>query len=354
MQRSRVRIALVTDAWEPQLNGVVRTLRHTIEELRVRGHEVHRISPEQFRTVPCPSYPTIRLALWQDDAVRHKLTTLQAERVHIATEGPLGVAARNWCVDHRRRFTTSYHTQFPEYLRARWPIPRALTYAYLRWFHQPASRVMVATPSLKETLGSRGFRRLALWSRGVETSLFRPVTARPSTDRPTFVYLGRVSVEKNVEAFLSLDLPGHKLVIGEGPALATLKNKYPQVTFAGALHGETLAARLAASDVLVFPSLTDTFGLVMLEAMACGVPVAAFPVTGPKDVVLPGVTGCLDSDLRRAALAALTLNREDCIAFAREFSWTSSTNDFLNLLTPTVRASRKRTTRFSNAVTISH
>ena len=213
---------------------------------------------------------------------------------------------------------------------------------------------MVATPSLKESLGSRGFRRLALWSRGVDTSLFRPSFERPVQHRPIFVYLGRVSVEKNVEAFLSLDLPGDKLVIGDGPALNALQIKYPQATFAGALHGSSLAARLAASDVLVFPSRTDTFGLVMLEAMACGVPIAAFPVTGPKDVVLHGVTGFLSEDLRQAAIDALTLNRERCVEFARDHSWASSTDEFFNLLTPAVRTPQKRTTRFRNAITISH
>jgi glycosyltransferase involved in cell wall biosynthesis len=344
-----MRLALVTDAWEPQINGVVRTLRHTIAELEAAGVSVVRISPEQFSTVPCPSYPTIRLALFQDAKVAKALDAAKPDAVHIATEGPLGFAARSWCIRRRLKFTTSYHTNFPDYLRARWPVPRSVTYAYLRWFHRPATRVMVATPAIRGLLASQGFKRLKLWSRGVDTELFRPLAARQSQGVPIFVYLGRVAVEKNVEAFLSLDLPGRMVVIGDGPALEPLQRRFSAVQFTGHLEGSALVEQLGRADVMVFPSLTDTFGLVLLEAMACAVPVAAFPVPGPVDVVVDGITGALDQDLRSAAMRALSLDRDQCRRHAETRSWSGATREFLSNLTPARRAAARRFRGLKNA-----
>jgi glycosyltransferase involved in cell wall biosynthesis len=325
-----MRLALVTDAWHPQVNGVVRTLRYTIRELAAAGHEVTVISPADFRTIPCPTYPEIRLALFPGRSVRRRLEELRPDAVHIATEGPLGLAARNWCVRRGWPFTTAYHTQFPEYLRARAPVPLDAGYAAVRWFHGRAERTLVTTPTMLRQLESRGFSRLALWGRGVDTELFRP---RPKAfldlPRPVWLYFGRIAVEKGVEDFLQLDLPGSKLVVGDGPALAELRRRYPDAVYAGYRHGEDLAAHIAASDVFVFPSRTDTFGLVLLEAMACGVPVAAYPVTGPLDVVEPGVTGMLSGDLRAAALGALDLDPAACRTHALQFSWESATRQFL-------------------------
>jgi glycosyltransferase involved in cell wall biosynthesis len=330
-----LRLALVTDAWLPQVNGVVRTLGNTIREIEAVGHEVTVISPADFRTIPCPTYPEIRLALFAGRAVRRRLETLDPDAVHVATEGPLGLAARNWCVRHSRPFTTAYHTQFPEYVRARAPVPLSIGYAAVRWFHGRATRTLVTTPSMQRQLEARGFRNLHLWGRGVDTELFRP-RDRDFLDlpRPIWLYFGRVAVEKGIGDFLALDLPGTKLVVGDGPACEDLKRRYPTAVFAGYRHGEDLAAHISASDVFVFPSRTDTFGLVLLEAMACGVPVAAYPVTGPIDVIRDGVTGILRENLREAALAALQLDPLACRAHALEHSWAASTRQFLGALAP--------------------
>ena len=330
-----MRIALVSDAWEPQVNGVVTTLRRTCEELSALGHTVEVIGPARFRTLPCPGYRSIRLAVLPGRRLAGLLRGLDPQAIHIATEGPLGQAARRYCLDRRLDFTTAYHTQFPEYLALRTPIPARWTYAAVRRFHAPAARTMVSTTSQQALLEQHGFRNLVRWSRGVDTALFRPQDKSfLLAPRPIAMYVGRVAVEKNLEAFLALDLPGSKFVVGDGPALASLRARHPTVRFTGFKHGQELAQHLAAADVFVFPSRTDTFGLVLLEAMACGVPVAAFPVTGPKDVVLPGVTGILHEDLGRATRQALRLDPAACVAHAKEFSWRNATLQFLANLAP--------------------
>lgn len=324
-----MRLALVTDAWRPQVNGVVNTLERVVDGLRAGGDEVTLIAPDRFRTVPCPTYPDIRLALTTPGRVAGLLRESGAEFVHIATEGPLGQLARRACLKAGRSFTTSYNTKFPEYLAARAPIPLAWGYAAVRRFHNAGRGCMVATRSLKRDLAARGFERLLLWSRGVDAELFRP---RPGADmglkRPVFLTVGRVAVEKNIEAFLKLDLPGSKAVVGEGPALAGLARTYPDAHFLGLKRGEALAQAYAAADVFVFPSLTDTFGNVLLEALASGTPVAAFPVTGPLDVITDSRVGILDPDLRQAALAALGLSRTAARDFALGFGWESSVAQF--------------------------
>ncbi len=328
-----MKLALVTDAWLPQVNGVVRTLGHTVREMSAAGHQVDVISPEGFRTVPCPTYPEIRLSLFPGRELGRRLDEIAPDAVHIATEGPLGLAARGWCRRRNWPFTTAYHTQFPEYVRARLPIPLAASYAAVRWFHGGATRTLVTTPSMQRHLESRGFRNLARWGRGVDTELFRPRDkAWLTLPRPVWLYFGRVAVEKGVEEFLTLDLPGTKLVVGDGPAAADLRRRYPETVFAGYRHGEELASYVAASDVFVFPSRTDTFGLVLLEAMACGVPVAAYPVTGPVDVVIHSVTGALGEDLRAASLAALQVSPEACRAHALRHSWAAATRQFMDNL----------------------
>jgi glycosyltransferase involved in cell wall biosynthesis len=327
-----MRLMLVTDAWRPQTNGVVNTLEHTCRQLTAMGVVVERISPEMFSTVPCPSYPDIRLAFGAGADVRRALDAFRPDAIHIATEGPLGVAARAHCRRRHWRFTTSYHTQFPEYVRARWPIPLAVAYRYMRWFHDAAARTMVATPMMERLLLDRGFRNLRAWSRGVDTELFRPVAADPHRREPRLIYVGRISVEKNIEAFLATPLPGHKIVVGDGPARAVLEKKYPQAEFTGMLYGGELASKIAAADVMVFPSRTDTFGLVMLEAMACGVPVAAFPVTGPLDVITQGVTGWMSENLIEAVERALRLDRSACRRAVEARSWQSASLQFLGNL----------------------
>lgn len=324
-----MRIMIVSDAWFPQTNGVVNTLAHTAAALRRFGHEVHVAAPADHRTIPCPSYPEIRIAVMPMRRLARSIEAFRPGALHIATEGPLGLAARRYCVKRGLRFTTSYHTQFPHYLRSRWPIPLRASYAALRWFHGAAQRCMVSTDSVHAELAARGFGNLVRWRRGVDTTLFRPRSKSfLSLPRPIAACVGRVAVEKNVEAFLRMPWPGSKIVIGDGPERERLQSQYPAATYAGFRFGEDLAAHLAAADVLVFPSLTDTFGLVILEAMACGVPVAAFPVTGPIDVVQDGVTGALDKDLARAAGRALALDPRACRRQALQSSWDECTRAF--------------------------
>lgn len=333
-----LKIALITDAWSPQTNGVVTTLKTVCALLRELGHQVETVTPEQFRNWPCPSYPEIRLAWGCGKKVRQRLHELQPDAIHIATEGPLGMAARAYCLKRGLPFTTSLHTRFAEYVHLRTGIPLAWGYAFLRWFHNRSERVMIATPSLAEELKAMGFKNIAQWSRGVDTELFRPM-ARTFSDypRPIMLYTGRVAVEKNLEAFLGIDLPGTKVVVGDGPAKAELEKKYPQVRFAGYRFGEELARYMASADVFVFPSLTDTFGLVMLEALACGVPVAAFPVQGPKDVILDERVGCLDHDLKRAIETALTLQPAECRSYAGRYSWLECASLFESHLAPVAK-----------------
>lgn len=333
-----MRIAIVTDAWHPQVSGVVTTYAATIARLRARGHEVLAITPAEFSTVPCPTYPEIPLVLLPGRALRRRLAAFRPESVHIATEGPLGWAARALCRRWGIGFTTAYHTRFPEYVRLRWPVPLSLLYWGVRRFHAPAVRTMVATDDLRQELAARGFGHLCRWSRGVDTDLFRPRDKGylPGT-RPIAMYMGRVAVEKNIEEFLRLDLPGTKYVVGDGPARGELERRYPAARFVGMKHGEELACHLAAADLFVFPSRTDTFGVVLLEAMACGVPVAAYPVTGPRQSVRDGITGYLDEDLGRAARRALTLDAARCRQAALAFSWDSCTDQFceqLHRITP--------------------
>jgi glycosyltransferase involved in cell wall biosynthesis len=328
-----MRIAIITDAWHPQVNGVVKTLSYTIQILQQKGHEVQILSPAQFKTFACPTYPEIRIALALRSRVAGLLDKFRPEAVHITTEGALGLAGRSWCLRKGYSFTTSYHTRFPEYLRLRVPIPLALTYRYLRWFHRPACGTMVSTPSLREELRVRGFKNLLPWSRGVDTELFRPhPEACLPHPHPIYLYLGRVAVEKNIEAFLGLKLAGTKYVIGDGPALALLRERYPDVRFTGYKQGLALVQHLAAADVMVFPSLTDTFGLVLLEAMACGVPVAAYPVPGPKDLIINGKNGFIDEDLNAAVQQALHVPRESCRTFAERYSWQACTEQFFSNL----------------------
>jgi glycosyltransferase involved in cell wall biosynthesis len=334
MTAKQLRIMIVSDAWAPQVNGVVVTLRNTIRELTRLGHEVATLTPTEFRTIACPTYPEIRLSLMPGRRVARTVEAFDPSALHIATEGPLGLAARAYAIRSGRGFTTAYHTQFPEYIHARTRLPVAISYRWMRWFHAPAKTLMVATNDIRHRLADRGFRNLAMWSRGVDTELFRPGARTHEVRRPLFLYAGRVSVEKNLDAFLSLDLPGTKWVVGDGPARADLQRKYPAAVFFGMKTGEELAWHFRQADAFVFPSRTDTFGLVMLEAMASGTPVAAFPVTGPVDVVRHGVSGVLDHDLRRAALAALDLARDRVADHARESSWARCTAQFLANLRP--------------------
>ncbi|WP_297461860.1 glycosyltransferase family 1 protein [Ferrovum sp.] len=330
-----MRIMIVTDAWEPQVNGVVRTLKNTRRELEALEHEVAMITPRDFPTLPCPTYPDIRLSLLPGRQVSRRLREYAPDALHIATEGPLGMAARSHALRQGLPFTTAYHTRFPEYVQARLGIPLSWTYAFLRWFHGPSRAVMVPTQVVQRDLQHHGFERVVLWSRGVDLDVFRAERAhRLSSAPPIFLYVGRVAVEKNVEAFLSLDLPGSKWVAGEGPALARLRQRYPAVNYLGVLNAKELAQVYASADVFVFPSKTDTFGLVLLEALACGCPVAAYPVTGPLDVIGDSPAGALSDDLHAACLAALNLSRDDARAHAERFSWASATRQFVAHLQP--------------------
>jgi glycosyltransferase involved in cell wall biosynthesis len=340
-----MKILVVTDAWHPQVNGVVRTLSHVAAEAPALGAEVEFLAPNEFLTLPMPSYPEIRLALTPPGAVARRLDAVKPDAIHIATEGPLGRAMRRICMWRRLPFTTSFHTRFPDYLAERLPFPerwtREFVWASLRRFHAPGAAVMAATPTLAAELASRGFHNVRLWPRGVDAQLFRPRPLELDLPRPIFLTVGRLAVEKNLDAFLALDLPGTKLVVGDGPARASLTRQYPGAVFLGAREGEALAEVYSAADVFVFPSHTDTFGLVLLEALASGLPVAAFPAAAPRDVIGEAPVGVLDDDLRRACLAALECSREECRGFALKMTWEASARIFLGHIKDAMRAARK-------------
>ncbi|GAN77244.1 glycosyltransferase family 4 protein [Acidisphaera rubrifaciens] len=328
----------MSDAWTPQVNGVVRTLATVATELAAMGHAVEVIGPDRFRTIPCPTYPEIRLALAPGRRLARMIAAFAPDHLHIATEGPLGLAARAWARRRRAHFTTSFHTRFAEYLAARTRLPAGLFYPPLRRFHAAADATLVATPSLMDDLAARGFARLAPWTRGVDLDAFRPGGADmwAGLPRPVFAYVGRVAVEKNIAAFLRLDLPGSKVVVGGGPQLAALRAAYPGAVYTGPRFGTDLAASYASADVLVFPSRTDTFGLVLLESLACGTPFAAYDVTGPKDILAtaPEPVGAVGDDLRAAALRALTIRREACRAHAERYEWRACALRFVEALVP--------------------
>ena len=339
-----MKIALLSDAWQPQVNGVVRTWQQVIAELEKLGHAVEVIHPGLFRTTSLPRYPEIRLALLPAGKVRRLLDEQPPDAIHIATEGPIGQAGRRLCLRRGWAFTTSYHTQFPHYLRAYAGLPVSLGYRFIRWFHRPARAVLVPTRQVGEELAARGLPRTVTWSRGVDTDLFQPrgkAGLYEGLPRPIFLYAGRVAMEKNIEAFLDADLPGSQVVVGDGPARPALMRRYPAVHWAGYQFGEALARHYAAADVFVFPSRTDTFGVVMLEANACGLPVAAFPVTGPIDVVRPGETGCLNVDLRRACLDALALDPAACRRYAQAHSWARCARIALDQFVPVTAVSER-------------
>jgi glycosyltransferase involved in cell wall biosynthesis len=331
-----VKIALVSDAWTPQVNGVVRTLTELMHELTRRQYTVTRITPDLFRTLPCPTYPEIRLALRPCGRVAELIETARPDAIHITTEGPLGFAARRYCLRHGYGFTTAFHTRFPEYVAARFSVPPAWSYAVMRRFHAPSKGVMVATDTVRRELAARGFDNLRRWSRGVDAELYDPALRDDflGLPRPIFLSVGRVAIEKNFSAFLALDLPGSKVVIGDGPMLEDLKRRHPEAHFLGKREGRELAQLYASADVFVFPSRTDTFGLVLLEALASGLPVAAYPVPGPLDVIGTSGAGVLDEDLRRAALAALEIPREHCREHALRYTWSASTDQFVANLWP--------------------
>lgn len=336
-----LRIVIVSDAAPPQVNGVVRTLQQLTQNLTAMGHEVTFITPDMFTTVPLPTYKEIRLALFPGRKIARMIREANPNAIHIATEGPLGLAARSFCLRKKIPFSTSFHTRFAEYLNARTGIPLSWGYAFLRRFHAKSTALMVATPSLQKELKERGFGEPVIWSRGVDTERYRPrpefADAHPKgLARPVWLNVGRIAVEKNIEAFLDLDLPGSKMVVGEGPRLEHLKKKYPDAHFTGPLFGEELAEAYAGADVFVFPSKTDTFGLVLIEAMATGTPVAGYPVQGPGDVLAftpDGMkAGALDDDLKTSCMAALRLNREDARAYAMTFAWDACAKQFISNL----------------------
>ncbi len=330
-----MRILIVSDAWFPQINGVVRTLSTVAGELRAMGHDVCVLGPHRFRTIPCPTYPDIRLAVDAPRKLPRLIEAYQPDAIHISTEGPLGFVARRHCRRKGYAFTTAYHTKFPEYIEARTGIPPAWTYRIMRRFHAAAERVMVSTGSIEAELRRNGFADIVRWSRGVDTELFRPrEKGFLPHSRPIALYVGRVAVEKNIAAFLDLPFAGTKVVVGDGPQLRLLRRRYPDVRFVGMKTGEDLARHYAASDVFVFPSRTDTFGLVLLEALSSGVPVAAYPVAGPLDVIADAPVGSLQEDLAAAVEHALTLSPTACREHALRFSWRSSAEQFLRNLVP--------------------
>ena len=335
-----MRIAIVTDAWSPQVNGVVRTLQSVRDELVRQGHDVLIVSPDLFYSMPCPTYPEIRLAFASTGSVGRMLEEFSPQAIHLATEGPVCLAARRWCLARDFPFTTAYHTQFPDYVAARTGVNPEWVWRYIRWFHSPAQSILASTASIADTLKAHGLTQIRHWGRGVDLSTFGDPVPDPAIralaqagNGPIQLYVGRVAIEKNIEAFLTATYPGTKVIVGDGPALASLKTKYPEAHFLGPKFGADLAAAYAAADVFVFPSKTDTFGLVMIEALACGTPVAAYPVTGPIDVLTPE-TGAMHDDLDQAIADALTRDRAACRAYGQGFTWAKSAYQFLHALVP--------------------
>lgn len=332
-----MKVAIVSDAWHPQTNGVVRTISTTIDQLEKWGHSVEVIGPDQYLSLPCPTYPEIRLALSAPGALGKRLDKIAPDAIHIATEGPLGLAARRYCMKREVSFTTAYHTQFPDYLARRTGMSAQRFWRYIRWFHAPSERVMVATDSIAEQLREQGITHLHRWSRGVDLDCFTPDAPVPpeiaDLEGPILLYVGRIAVEKNLEAFLACDYPGTKVLVGDGPQRKALQSQFPEAHFLGKRTGRELAGCYAGADVFVFPSRTDTFGLVMIEALACGTPVAAFPVAGPKDIVTDTV-GALSEDICRAIDAARYCERKDCAEYGASFSWEVATRQFMSGLNP--------------------
>jgi glycosyltransferase involved in cell wall biosynthesis len=342
-----MKILVATDAWHPQVNGVVRTLGHVAREAHALGARLEFLTPGEFWTLPMPSYPEIRLALPGPGDVERRLARARPDAIHIATEGPLGHAVRRVCMRRSLPFTTSLHTRFPDYLAERLPMPERwtcdVTWGWLRRFHSAGAAVLAATPTLGAELATRGFKNVKLWPRGVDSNIFRPrACGALDLPRPIFLTVGRVAVEKNLDAFLKLDLPGTKLVVGDGPARTQLAKAYPDAVFLGACGGEALAEIYAAADVFVFPSRTDTFGLVLLEALASGVPVAGFPAAAPRDVIGDAPVGVLDEDLRRACLEALECSRADCRDFALGMTWEASARIFLTHVEEATKSARSK------------
>lgn len=333
-----MRIMIISDAWEPQMNGVVRTLQATRTGLETMGHAVAMVTPDLYRSIPCPTYPEIRLAIGGgSDSVGQRIADFAPDAIHLSTEGPLCLTARRWCLKQGLPFTTAYHTQFPAYVAARTGLPEAMIWRYIRWFHAPASAVLTSTDSIRTELRAHGITHLAHWGRGVDLEQFHPANpphaAFATLSRPIQLYVGRVSVEKNIAAFLQTEVPGTKVVVGDGPARAQLATAWPDVHFLGPMTGAELAAAYAGADVFVFPSRTDTFGLVLIEALASGTPVAAYPVTGPRDIVTPE-GGALDEDLNQAIARALTCSRTAAAALGQRYSWTAATEQFVAALVP--------------------
>ena len=340
------RIVIVSDAWFPQVNGVVRTLNETVTRLRARGYQVDLITPDLFRTIPCPGYREIRLAIAPRGRVRRMLNQITPDIVHIATEGPLGWSARAWCMANEMPFTTAFHTRFPDYAAARTRLSAERFWPLMRRFHGSSSAVLVATQGLMNELAQRGILQTHLWSRGVDLKLFLPGQiphpALADLQRPVMLSVGRIAIEKNLDAFLSADVSGSKVVVGDGPMLGQLRIRYPNVVFMGKLVGAELASVYKSADVFVFPSRTDTFGLVMVEALATGVPVAAFPVPGPLDIVgtngkgpnnsYHGQVGVLDDDLAAAITSAQMCDAADCVTAARLFDWENTVDQFVSAL----------------------
>ena len=347
-----MRISIITDAWRPQINGVVRTLSKVTDILKKRGHAVQLVTSSGRTTFSLPSYPEIRLAVVGSRTVGDEIAAFAPDAIHIATEGTLGLAARRFCLRNRLKFTTGYHTRFPEMIRMRWPLPgmEAMVHRWFRWFHEPAERVLVPTPSMMRVLKTKGLDSVVVWTRGVDHALFRPRPKEMFADlpRPIMLSAGRVAIEKGLPDFLDLDLPGSKVVVGDGPMLDTLRSRHPETHFTGYLEGEELAKAMASADLFVFPSRTDTFGLVMIEALASGVPVAAYDVPGPRDIITSDV-GMIGSDLGETIRQALGRSQERCRAYALTYSWERAAIQFENYLAPIDLAARDQLKQLTTA-----